>query len=104
VQCHGAQHKVEGPRLEGQVLLVGDDSRPVRPKRKSESEIGPDEALDARSTSKRCRDFVAVYAEVEGERKAMLYVVKAVDQSVGDLALEEGSPIPGTRGAFASLA
>ena len=101
MQVHGAHDQVEALRREGQELLVGHHRRAARAAGKALAEIGAHQAAHGLALAQRRGDFVAMRAEVEGQRKSTAHVVQAFDEAVGDLALEEGLAVPIARRTLA---
>ena len=101
MQVHRAHDQVEAFRREGQELLVGDHCRPARAAGKALAQVGPHQAAHGLALAQRRGDFVAMRAEVEGQWKSPAHIVQALDQTVGDLALEEGLAVPIARRTLA---
>jgi len=94
VQIHRTYHQVEAVRREGQELLVGHHRWAARAAGKALAQVGTHQAAHGLAFAQRRGDFIALRAEVESQWKSAAHVVEALDQAVGDLALEESLAVP----------
>ena len=94
VQAHRAQHEIEGAGRKRQSFLVGDDGGTLRPPRKPQADVRAHQSADGTVRAQGCRDLVAVAAEIEGQRKGAAHIVEPLDDTAGDLPLEESLVAP----------
>ena len=104
MQAHGAQHEIELRRCERKLLLVGHHGQPPGFAGEAFAQIAADQLLDDFARAERGGDLVAVAAEIERHREGTTDIVQPFDQSLGDLALQEGMPVPVRDSALAPMA